>query len=421
MTVFPCGIRPDASNLNFVAGQTVPNAVIAPVSSAGTVCFYVYGSAHLLADLSGYFPTGSDLTTLTPARVLDTRGGVKVGNAAGSGAPFELSILSKGGLPVQRCRRCGAQRHRCRGREPEVGRWVRIRLSVRCFDRRVERELRRWSNRAEPRDRSSVGQRESLLLRLRHGSSAGRRFGVVPLRKLVRPVDAGSPDQHSRGIEGGQRFRDRLGPRGVGRRIRRTTRSGLRAGPRDTVQGAIVGQASGGPVIGAVSLNVTVTEDLENPTTGGGYVTVFPCGTRPDASNLNFVAGQTVANAVIAPVSPAGTICFYVYGTAHLLADVSGFYHDARHHPGEGRRPHGRGPTENRCLRVSEDANAVLQRNSGPATTRRIFEDRARPDHRLQPGRICGRDRLAMPVHPPNRGRRVPLLPGNHRCRSGVP
>ena len=74
VTVFPCGVRPDASNLNFVAGQTVPNAVIAPVSATGTVCFYVYGVAHLLADVSGYFPTGSDFTTLTPARVLDTRG-----------------------------------------------------------------------------------------------------------------------------------------------------------------------------------------------------------------------------------------------------------------------------------------------------------------------------------------------------------
>ncbi len=77
--------------------------------------------------------------------------------------------------------------------------------------------------------------------------------------------------------------------------------------------------------VAAVSLNVTVTE-AENPTIGGGYVTVFPCGTRPDASNLNFVAGQTVPNAVIAPVSATGTICFYVYGTAHLLADVSGYF-----------------------------------------------------------------------------------------------
>ena len=77
--------------------------------------------------------------------------------------------------------------------------------------------------------------------------------------------------------------------------------------------------------IGAVAMNVTVV-DGENPTVGGGYVTVYPCGTRPDASNLNFTAGQTIPNSVIAAVSTAGTVCFYVYGTAHLLADVSGYF-----------------------------------------------------------------------------------------------
>ncbi|MGA1346573.1 MAG: hypothetical protein ACO35E_11455, partial [Ilumatobacteraceae bacterium] len=57
----------------------------------------------------------------------------------------------------------------------------------------------------------------------------------------------------------------------------------------------------------------------------GGFVTVFPCDVaKPEASNLNFVSGQTVPNAVIAPVSAAGTVCLYVYGTADLLVDVSG-------------------------------------------------------------------------------------------------
>ena len=83
------------------------------------------------------------------------------------------------------------------------------------------------------------------------------------------------------------------------------------------------GLPSGG--IGAVALNVTVAEG-ENPNVGGGYVTVYPCGTRPNASNLNFTTGQTIPNSVIAPVSSAGTVCFYVYGTAHLIADVSGYF-----------------------------------------------------------------------------------------------
>ena len=109
----------------------------------------------------------------------------------------------------------------------------------------------------------------------------------------------------------------------------------------DTRSGAKVGNAAGtgaplvvnvlnrgglpGSGIGAVSLNVTVV-DGGLPLVGGGYVTVYPCGTRPNASNLNFDAGQTIPNAVIAPVSATGDVCFYVYGTAHLLVDVSAYF-----------------------------------------------------------------------------------------------
>ena len=177
VTVYPCGTIPDASNLNFTTGQTIPNSVIAPVSASGTVCFYVYGTAHLLADVSGYLPTGPGFTSLTPARVLDTRSGAKVGNAAGTGTPLTLQVAGNGGVP-----------------------------------------------------------------------------------------------------------------------------------------------ASG---VGAVALNVTVVDGV-NPTIGGGYVTVYPCGTLPDASNLNFTTGQTIPNSVIAGVG-VGDGVFYVYGTAHLLADVSGY------------------------------------------------------------------------------------------------
>ena len=46
--------------------------MITPVSSAGKICFYVYGTAHLLADVSGYVPTGSDFVSLTPARLVNT-------------------------------------------------------------------------------------------------------------------------------------------------------------------------------------------------------------------------------------------------------------------------------------------------------------------------------------------------------------
>ena len=73
--------------------------------------------------------------------------------------------------------------------------------------------------------------------------------------------------------------------------------------------------------VGAVALNVTAVSPQ-----GSGFVTVYPCGARPLASNLNFAAGQTVPNAVIAPVSTTGEVCFYSNVNTHILADVSGWF-----------------------------------------------------------------------------------------------
>jgi PKD repeat protein len=57
LTVYPDGQgRPFASNLNWSAGQTVPNLVIVPVVN-GKVDFYngSTGTVHVIADLAGYF------------------------------------------------------------------------------------------------------------------------------------------------------------------------------------------------------------------------------------------------------------------------------------------------------------------------------------------------------------------------------
>ena len=72
----------------------------------------------------------------------------------------------------------------------------------------------------------------------------------------------------------------------------------------------------------AASLNITVVNSRTS--SAGGYVTVYPCRVRPNASNVNFVTGLTIANGVIAPVSRFGKVCIYVYGEADLLVDVNG-------------------------------------------------------------------------------------------------
>ena len=79
----------------------------------------------------------------------------------------------------------------------------------------------------------------------------------------------------------------------------------------------------------AVQMNVTVVDG--EAAAVGGFVTVYPCDiARPNTSNLNFVNGQTVPNAATVPLAADGSICFHVYGRAHLLADVVGYHDDAR-------------------------------------------------------------------------------------------
>ena len=304
VTVFPCGVRPDASNLNFTAGQTVPNAVIAPVSAGGTVCFYVYGTAHLLADVSGYFPTGSDFSTLTPARVLDTRATGKVGNATGSGAPLELSVLGKGGVPGSGVGAVALNVTVAEGENPVAGGgYVTV---FPCGVRPNASSLNFVAGQTVPN------------LVIAPVSSAGKIcLYVYGTAHLLADVSGYVPV--------GSDFVSLTPARLVNTRDTAKVSTGAVLEVSVLGRAGLPGTEAGVPVIGALSLNVTVT-DTENPAAGGGYVTVFPCGTRPDASNLNFVAGQTIANAVIAPISAAGTICFYVYGTAHLLADVSGYF-----------------------------------------------------------------------------------------------
>ena len=71
----------------------------------------------------------------------------------------------------------------------------------------------------------------------------------------------------------------------------------------------------------AVVLNLTVVKP-----SAGGYATVFPCGTdQPNASNLNFNAGQTIPNAVLTKIGDNGEVCIFNSQPTHLVVDANGF------------------------------------------------------------------------------------------------
>jgi hypothetical protein len=104
-----------------------------------------------------------------------------------------------------------------------------------------------------------------------------------------------------------------------------TTVDGLAAGigarlPGSTTVLAVGGRAGVPTDASAAVLNVTVT----NPQTAG-FVTVYPCGQRPNASSLNFGPGQTIANAVTTRIE-GGQICVYTMSTTDIIVDVTGAY-----------------------------------------------------------------------------------------------
>jgi hypothetical protein len=75
-TLYPCGQEPpEASNVNYLGGETRPNVATVKVPADGRICFFTSATAHVLADLAGAFTPTSDVGLLsgTPFRSFDTR------------------------------------------------------------------------------------------------------------------------------------------------------------------------------------------------------------------------------------------------------------------------------------------------------------------------------------------------------------
>lgn len=143
------------------------------------------------------------------------------------------------------------------------------------------------------------------------------------------PGDALAPNLHARPLASPA---DGLGLAGIvsitpGRIL--DTRNGIGApmgavGENERIDVGVLG-SYGVPATGvdAVVMNVTVTE----PGAPSSFVTVWPTGTEmPNASSLNMVAGQTIANLVVAKVGEGGRVSLLNrFGSTHLIADVVGY------------------------------------------------------------------------------------------------
>jgi hypothetical protein len=73
----------------------------------------------------------------------------------------------------------------------------------------------------------------------------------------------------------------------------------------------------------AVALNLTITEP-----TAASFFTIWPAGVaRPNASNINFVAGQDLANFANVKLGSLGRLSLYLNsGATHVIMDVGGYF-----------------------------------------------------------------------------------------------
>ncbi len=308
VTVFPCDQAvPKASNLNFVSGETVPNLVNAKLSIIDMVCFFSNQSTHLVVDLTGTFERGGGAgpQSVPPARLLDTRKpiGVPAVGKLNAGQTLVLHVTDRGGVPAAGV---AAATMNVTVTEPEGSGFV---TAYPC-----DRDRPTASNL-----NFIAGQTVPNLVTVRLSAAGTVCLFTSVTTHLVADIAAWYSVNTVQGYRElpPDRILDTREPIGV------PAIAKLVGGSTMTLQ---VAGRGGVPSTGAlaVTMNVTVTEP-----DAAGFVTIFPCDAgRPEASNLNFSAGETVPNLATVKLSAVGTVCLFTQSTTHLVADVSGYFTD---------------------------------------------------------------------------------------------
>ena len=312
LTVYPCTATvPTASNVNFAKNQTVANSVVVSTAQllAASVCLYASQTTDVIVDAASHFDTPATFTSITPARLMETRSrlttvdglynGIGVRRA---GSVTELQVAGRAGVPLG----AAAAVLNVTSTESIADGFVTV------YD--CDSGLPTASN-----VNFAAGQTTPNLVIAKLSARGTVCLYTNATTHLLADVSGAFHDL--------QVYRPLTPARLM------DTRSGLSTvddlyngiGVRDAravTELQIAGR--GGVPFGASSvvMNVTVTEPSAD-----GYVTVFPCGGAvPTTSNVNFVAGQTIPNAVVAALTPTGTVCIYTHTSTHLLVDVSGYF-----------------------------------------------------------------------------------------------
>ena len=315
VTVYPCSTgRPDVSNINFTNGQIVPNAVILSAGS-GEICLHVYGSAHLIVDVYGWLPFGAGFTTVTPNRVMDTRNGIgvanvaRVGNFTGTAPDLPFTVLGADGIPTSDVSAVSLNVTATQTSAPNEGGYVTV---YPCAVGRPDVSNINFTN----------GQITANMVIVPVDVNGRICLHVFGAAHLIIDVNGWFTTGAGFTTVDPSRVMDTRDGTGDVTRARVGNFTGTGTDLVFTAVGRGGVPATG---VSAVSLNVTATET--SAPNVGGYVTVYPCDTgRPNVSNINFRDRQIVANAVTVPVDGNGRICLHVYGSAHLIIDVNGWF-----------------------------------------------------------------------------------------------
>jgi sugar lactone lactonase YvrE len=317
LTVWPHGSpRPEASTLNFVSGITVANSATVMVPAGGALDFFngSHAGVHVIADVSGYYTGGvttaaGTFASLAPARVLDTR---TSGGAIAAQGTVRVHVAGSGGVPAT-----------------GVGAVV---LNLTAANPTQTGFLTAWDGGAHRPGTSSLNfvagstvANQAIVpvgadgsIGIFNGSATGTVQAIADVAGWFR---AGAPT-----TEGAYQVLTPV-------RILDTRQVGSPGidTPSTTGMSTTLFAGEGGvPTSGvtAVAINVTVTG-----TTATGNLTVHADGTtRPGTSNLNWVANQTVADLVLAPVGGStGKITFSAttQGSLKLIVDVVGYVRGA--------------------------------------------------------------------------------------------
>jgi len=308
LAAYPAGAqRPVVSTLNYVARQTVANLDVVRLGGGAIMLGVGGAAAHVIADVAGCYvgadgPAGGRLNALSPARLLDTR---RAGSSSiGAGGSITLKVTGTGGVPPS-----------------GVGSVVLVLVAV----------APSASTYLTVHPADATRPTASVLNAARGETVAVLVFARVSADGRVAIYNnAGSTDvvvdvlgyHTTTAADPGEAYVP-LAPARV-----LDTRSGVgtRSGPVPG-EGVVVlplhGVGGVPPTARTVLLNVTATQASQ-----ATHITVFPADRRaPDTSVLNVARGRTIANLVLAKLSPDGRVALRnAAGEVHLVADVRGYY-----------------------------------------------------------------------------------------------